>query len=97
MLRAQSRYARSGREISLNSRSPMFCFADAMEARAGAHHLGRKLEKFGQSLFPLFNLAAAVDNEGHFLAVLHRLGGNSFGGGFDVPNLRVTCGFELGH
>ena len=59
-----------------------------MEACPGAHHLGRKLE-----LFPLFYLAAAVDDEGHFLAVLHRLGGNSFGAaGVAAPNMTSPGG-----
>src|SRR5882672_10126481 len=49
-----------------------------------------------QSLAPLLDLAAVVDDKGHFLAVLHRLDGRAFGGGFDVSDLRITRGFQLG-
>src|SRR6202011_5599735 len=48
-------------------------------------------------LAPLLDLAAAVDDEGHFLAVFHRLDGRTFGGGFDVSDLRITSGFKLGY
>jgi hypothetical protein len=48
-------------------------------------------------LLPLFDLAAAVNNERHFLAVLGGLNRGTFGGGFDVPDLRVTRSFQLGH
>ena len=40
-----------------------------------------------QSLSPLLDLAAAVDDEGYVLAVFHRLDGRTFGGGFDVSDL----------
>jgi hypothetical protein len=49
------------------------------------------------SLTFLFDLAAAVDDEGYFLAVLRRLDGRTFGGGFDVSDLRITRGFKLGY
>jgi hypothetical protein len=45
---------------------------------------------------PLFDLAAAVDDKGHFLAVLRRLHSSSFGGRFDVSDLRITRGYKLG-
>jgi hypothetical protein len=48
-------------------------------------------------LLPLFDLAAAVDDDGHFLAVFHRLDGRTFGGGFDVSDLRVACRLKLGY
>ena len=38
-------------------------------------------------LAPLLDLAAAVDDEGHFLAVFHRLDGRTFGGRFDFSDL----------
>jgi hypothetical protein len=50
-----------------------------------------------RSLLPLLDLAAAIDDEGHFLAVFHRLDGRTFGGGFDFSNLRITRGFKLGY
>jgi len=37
-------------------------------------------------LVSLFHLAAAVDDKGNFLPVFHRLHGNTFGGGLDVPD-----------
>ena len=48
-------------------------------------------------LAPFLDLAAAVDDEGHILAVFHRLDGRTFGGGFDVSDLRITRGFQLGY
>jgi hypothetical protein len=41
------------------------------------------------------DLAAAVDDKEHFLAVFRRPDGCTFGGGFDVPDLRMACGFKL--
>jgi hypothetical protein len=49
------------------------------------------------SLTFFFDLAAAVDREGHFLAIFHRLGGRALGSGFDVPDLRITGNFEFGY
>jgi hypothetical protein len=43
------------------------------------------------------SLAAAVDDERHFLAVFHRLDGYTFGGGFDFPDLRITRRLKLGY
>jgi hypothetical protein len=48
-------------------------------------------------LLPLFNLATAVDDERHLLAVFHRPDGDTFGGALDVSDLRVACGFKLGY
>ncbi len=49
------------------------------------------------SLASLLELAAAVEGEGHLLAVFRRLDGRTFSGGFDVPDLRITRSFELGY
>jgi len=49
------------------------------------------------SLLPLFDLAAGVNDKGHCFAVFHRLNRNTFGGGFDVPDLRIAGGFKLGY
>jgi hypothetical protein len=56
----------------------------------------RSTARRGTSLVPLFDLAAAVDDKGHFLAVLRRLHSSSFGGRFDVSDLRITPGYKLG-
>jgi hypothetical protein len=45
------------------------------------------LRRETQDLAPLLDLATAVDDEGHFLAVFHRLDGRTFGGRFDFSNL----------
>ena len=47
-------------------------------------------------LVTLFDLAAAVDNEVHVLAVLRCLHDLSFVPGFDVSDLRIARGRELG-
>src|SRR5437879_1320229 len=44
-------------------------------------------------LLSLFDLAAAIDDEGNLLAVLGRLNGCAFSGGFDIPDLRIARGF----
>ncbi len=62
--------------------------------RLGGNGLPRRKN---QSLVPLLDLAAAVDDEGHFLAVFHRPDGHTFGGGFDYSDLRITRGFKLGY
>ena len=49
------------------------------------------------SLFSLFDLATAINDKGHFLAVLHCLNRNAFGSGFDIPDLRIAGGFKLGY
>jgi hypothetical protein len=43
-----------------------------------------------QPLVPLFDLAAAVDDKGHFLPVFHRFDSRTFGAGFDFPDLRIA-------
>lgn len=50
MLQAQSRYGRSGREISLISRRAISALSDRNGGPSGAHHLGRKLEKIGHQV-----------------------------------------------
>ena len=44
-------------------------------------------QRENQSLAPLLDLAAAVDDDGHILAVFHRLNGRAFGGGLDFSDL----------
>src|SRR6478736_4232794 len=44
----------------------------------------------------LFDLTAAVDDQRHSLAVLHRLGGDAFGGRLDVADLRVAGRLDPG-
>ena len=48
------------------------------------------------SVLLFFDPAAAIDDEPHFLAVLHRLRGRAFRGGLDVPDLRIAGCLNLG-
>jgi hypothetical protein len=59
---------------------------------------GNGLSHERTSLLPLFDLAAAVDDERHLLAVFHRLDGRTFGCRFDVSDLnklRQSLGCEF--
>ena len=46
---------------------------------------------------PFLDFAAAINDEGYVLAVLRRLHGSAFGGGFDVADLRIAGRLQLGH
>jgi len=48
-------------------------------------------------LAPFLDLATAVNDEGDVFAAFRGPDGRTFGGGFDVSDLRITRGFKLGY
>jgi hypothetical protein len=83
--------------ISRRPREPMNSTATCWWLPS-ARRLGNGLpRRENQSLAPFLDLAAAVDDEGHFLAVFHRLDRRTYGGGLDVSDLRITRGFQLSY
>jgi hypothetical protein len=55
------------------------------------HSIVRSAAGLGsRPLFLLFDLTAAVDDEPHILAVLHRFGGRALGGRLEVADLRLA-------
>src|SRR6266481_4700513 len=60
-------------------------------------HDHARADELAHGLLPLLDLAAAIDDERNVLTVFRRLDGDTFGRGFDVPDLRIARGFKFGY